>query len=291
MKADENILSGLNYEGDSITVRDAVVKALTILGGTAEYADIYKCVGKMKYNNENITNIQQAGIRAAIELNSSDSDAFNGKNDLFYKESRGVWGLRKDVLDVKEEILTESVENDDKKTVIPTFIPEQIIYYGVPGSGKSYKIDNEKTMGTKEYQKQKVVFHPDYTNADFVGQIIPKVHDSTIEYSFKPGPFTTILRRALRDPMHRYFLLIEEINRGNSAAIFGDLFQLLDRNDEGWSCSPISNDDMNYYIASAFEFWEESYRDNHEYDGEGVSHPDYTDEFNRNSSIRLPPNL
>ena len=84
---------------------------------------------------------------------------------------------------------------------------EQIVFYGVPGSGKSYKIDNEKTVGASEYQKQKVVFHPDYTNSDFIGQIIPKMKEigegenkkSVIEYSFKPGPFTTILRRALRD--------------------------------------------------------------------------------------------
>lgn len=133
---------------------------------------------------------------------------------------------------------------------------EQIIYYGVPGSGKSYKIDNEKTKGAADCQKQKVVFHPDYTNSDFIGQIIPKMKEveeegkkkSIIEYSFKPGPFTTILRRALRDKDHQYYLLIEEINRGNAAAIFGDLFQLLDRSDDGWSCSPVNNDQLLYYF-------------------------------------------
>lgn len=176
---------------------------------------------------------------------------------------------------------------------------EQIVFYGVPGSGKSYKIDNEKTVGASEYQKQKVVFHPDYTNADFIGQIIPKMKEigegenkkSVIEYSFKPGPFTTILRRALRDKENQYYLLIEEINRGNAAAIFGDLFQLLDRNDDGWSCSPVNNDDINFYIASEYEFWDEKYSDSHTYSFESVNHPDGTEPFSRNTGIQLPPNL
>lgn len=176
---------------------------------------------------------------------------------------------------------------------------EQIVFYGVPGSGKSYKIDNEKTAGASEYQKQKVVFHPDYTNSDFIGQIIPKMKEigegenkkSVIEYSFKPGPFTTILRRALRDKKNQYYLLIEEINRGNAAAIFGDLFQLLDRNDDGWSCSPVNNDDINFYIASEYEFWDEKYSDSHTYSFESVNHPDGTSPFSRNKGIQLPPNL
>ncbi len=177
---------------------------------------------------------------------------------------------------------------------------EQIVFYGVPGSGKSYKIDNEKTNGASEYQKQKVVFHPDYTNSDFIGQIIPKMKEtgegenkkSVIEYSFKPGPFTTILRRALRDKKNqRYYLIIEEINRGNAAAIFGDLFQLLDRDDNGWSCSPVNNDDINFYIASEYEFWEEKYSDSHPYSAESVNHPDGTEPFSRNTGIKLPPNL
>lgn len=176
---------------------------------------------------------------------------------------------------------------------------EQIVFYGVPGSGKSYKIDNEKTVGASEYQKQKVVFHPDYTNADFIGQIIPKMKEigegenkkSVIEYSFKPGPFTTILRRALRDKENQYYLLIEEINRGNAAAIFGDLFQLLDRNDDGWSCSPVNNDDINFYIASEYEFWDEKYSDSHTYSFESVNHPDGTEPFSRNTGIQLPPNI
>src|SRR5574344_456895 len=197
----------------------------------------------------------------------------------------------------------KSLENGNQFNTITediksSFLPSQIIYYGVPGSGKSFKIDNEITKGAKDVQKQKVVFHPDYTNSDFIGQIIPKMKEieedgkrkSIIEYSFKPGPFATILRRALRDKNNQYYLLIEEINRGNAAAIFGDLFQLLDRDESGWSCSPVNNDDINFYVASEYEYWDENYSDSHPYDSANVNHPSGK-QFSRNSGLQLPPNL
>ncbi len=200
----------------------------------------------------------------------------------------------------KSEIEIDKTKETNKSKASKAAEPyEQLVFYGVPGSGKTFKVDNEKTKDATEYQKQKVVFHPDYTNSDFIGQIIPKMKEiddgdnkkTIIEYSFKPGPFTTILRRALRDKGHQYYLIIEEINRGNAAAIFGDLFQLLDRDDNGWSCSPVNNDDINYYVASKYEFWEEQYSDTHEYDSSIINHPDNTEPFSRNTGLRLPPNL
>lgn len=104
-----------------------------------------------------------------------------------------------------------------------------VLLYGVPGSGKSWTISHEYcTTSTKV---ERVVFHPDYTNADFVGQILPIVdpEDKMVTYDFTPGPFTTILREAYMHPTKEYVLVIEEINRGNAPAIFGDIFQLLDR--------------------------------------------------------------
>ena len=104
-----------------------------------------------------------------------------------------------------------------------------VLLYGVPGSGKSWTIEHEYCKpGTKV---ERLVFHPDYTNADFVGQILPVVDpvDKQVTYEFTPGPFTNILREAYTHPTERYILVIEEINRGNAPAIFGDVFQLLDR--------------------------------------------------------------
>lgn len=107
-----------------------------------------------------------------------------------------------------------------------------ILLYGVPGAGKSWAIEHEYC--SPETIVERVVFHPDYTNSDFVGQILPIVDPESkqITYEFKPGPFTNILQMAYQNPSQRYVLIIEEINRGNAPAIFGDLFQLLDRTTE-----------------------------------------------------------
>ena len=82
-------------------------------------------------------------------------------------------------------------------------------------------------------RSERVVFHPDYTYSDFVGQILPRVVKDKLKYVFEPGPFTKMLKKANDDPDNMYYLVIEEINRGNTPAIFGDIFQLLDRNDDG----------------------------------------------------------
>ncbi|MFZ7121685.1 MAG: McrB family protein [Eubacteriaceae bacterium] len=103
-----------------------------------------------------------------------------------------------------------------------------VLLYGVPGSGKSWTIEHEYCNEGSIVER--LVFLPDYTNADFVGQILPVVDkDKQVTYEFTPGPFTKILCNAYRNPMHKYILIIEEINRGNAPAIFGEIFQLLDR--------------------------------------------------------------
>lgn len=106
-----------------------------------------------------------------------------------------------------------------------------VLLYGVPGAGKSYTIQN-KYCDDPAYI-ERVVFHPEYTYSDFIGQILPRIEDDSLEYVFTPGPFTNSLRRAYQDPENMYYLIIEEINRGNAPAIFGEIFQLLDRKEEG----------------------------------------------------------
>lgn len=106
-----------------------------------------------------------------------------------------------------------------------------VLLYGVPGSGKSWTIKNEYCRPGSVTER--LVFHPDYTYSDFVGQILPDVtDDGQVSYRFTPGPFTSILREAYVHPDKDYILIIEEINRGNAPAIFGEIFQLLDRKTE-----------------------------------------------------------
>lgn len=102
-----------------------------------------------------------------------------------------------------------------------------VILYGVPGSGKSWTIEHEYC--SDESKIERLVFHPDYMYSDFIGQILPVVVDDKVRYQFTPGPFTKLLKKAYNDPENMYYLIIEEINRGNAPAIFGEVFQLLDR--------------------------------------------------------------
>lgn len=119
-----------------------------------------------------------------------------------------------------------------------------ILLYGVPGCGKSHSI---KTKYCKDvFGMERVVFHPDYTYGDFVGQIMPITDEETqkIKYEFLPGPFTRILSAAYNNPTKKYCLIVEEINRGNAPAIFGDIFQLLDREEDGTGAYDITNVDV-----------------------------------------------
>lgn len=115
----------------------------------------------------------------------------------------------------------------------------QIIYYGAPGTGKSYNVDElVLSMGLGEEQIFRTTFHPEYSYNDFIGQLLPKVKkdingDTEITYEFTKGVFTRALEKAYEDISKKIFLIIEEMSRGDCAAIFGDIFQLLDRESNG----------------------------------------------------------
>ena len=125
-------------------------------------------------------------------------------------------------------------------------VGENILVYGVPGSGKSYYIN--QTYAKNEDNIERVVFHPEYSYSDFVGQIKPKLINNNVEYRFTEGPFVKILRKAYKNPNENFYLIIEEINRGNAPLIFGDIFQLLDRDEYGNSIYSITNFDISQAI-------------------------------------------
>lgn len=125
------------------------------------------------------------------------------------------------------------------------------IFYGIPGCGKSYHVENKvlKDVNKKD-NVFRTTFYLDYSNSDFIGQIYPHVEDEKVTYEPIPGPFTKALERALStDEM--VYLVIEEINRGNAAAIFGDTFQLLDRLKKDNTDGRLAGD-SEYPISNAF---------------------------------------
>ena len=138
------------------------------------------------------------------------------------------------------------------------------ILFGAPGTGKSYTLNKEKNilLGVdNEINYERVTFHPDYSYANFVGTYkpIPYKDESgkdSITYKYVPGPFMRIYVKAIlngrTENVKPYILIIEEINRANVAAVFGDVFQLLDRDDYGVSEYPIqASEDMKKYLAEA----------------------------------------
>lgn len=124
------------------------------------------------------------------------------------------------------------------------------VFYGTPGCGKSYYVETV-VLAQEEIDENSVfrtTFFQDYSNTDFVGQILPKVDaDGNVTYEFNPGPFTLALKCAIDNPDEKVALIIEELNRGNAPSIFGDIFQLLDRQD-GTSRYSIINVNVQTYL-------------------------------------------
>ncbi|MDC9597934.1 AAA family ATPase [Xenorhabdus anantnagensis] len=128
------------------------------------------------------------------------------------------------------------------------------IFYGAPGTGKSHRVHEYMSA---DAEKVVTVFHADTQHNDFTGALKPKTDRNdtgaaVITYQFRPGPFTSSLILAKSRPDRPVCLIIEEINRASAAAVFGELFQLLDRNANGESTYRIdaTDPDMLDYINS-----------------------------------------
>jgi len=199
-----------------------------------------------------------------------------GYSDLHIKKADDgiydVWitNTQQPFFDDKEQGL-EILDNTTQKN-----LSLQQIFYGAPGTGKSHII-NEKTEGESVIR---TTFHPDSDYSTFVGAYKPTMgllpicdelgqpmkigstvlHKEQIIYEFVDQAFLQAYVQAWKfyaensDTAKKQYLIIEEINRGNCAQIFGDLFQLLDRNDSGFSVYPINADkDMKKQLAKAFK--------------------------------------
>lgn len=148
-------------------------------------------------------------------------------------------------LDIKQPYTFDSSKGGAQNKVV----------YGTPGCGKSYYVQHIllTELDVNDNNRIRTTFYQDYTNTDFVGQILPKVNtDKTVTYSFNPGPFALALRKAIDCPEKPVALIIEELNRGNAPSIFGDIFQLLDRDKTGKSQYSITNVNLQDYLNDCF---------------------------------------
>lgn len=165
----------------------------------------------LKYSN---------GVVSTNEQKAAELEAYQERVDTFLRLSATkVIGLE-DVDAANEGIAPQEYEANRLTTGC------NVLLYGVPGSGKSYTIEHEYCKPGS--QVERLVFHPDYTYSDFIGQILPAVDDNgQVSYKFTAGAFTNILRESYNHPTTEYILIIEEINRGNAPAILARYFNYL----------------------------------------------------------------
>jgi hypothetical protein len=148
----------------------------------------------------------------------------SGKETILGKELSAL--IKERYLDKENKLLDPKVEpsGKTKDTTDRATGGYNKIFYGAPGTGKTHKVDaitSEPIFRT--------VFHPDTQNSDFVGALKPQSKDDNIQYVFSPGPFALAIAHAFQNPSSVVFLVIEELNRAPAAAVFGELFLLLDR--------------------------------------------------------------
>lgn len=225
--------------------------------------------GEQTTKTYNVNILRRSDSR--IYLNSLRKGSFSIRDFLieeitaliFTKNDHGDNIIRLDVTKNLPDSATEETKESSETETSEYTTPHQIIFYGAPGTGKSHKI-KEQLEGVPKENIFRTTFHPDSDYSTFVGAYKPtrgkrplyglfgdktiRLHDKedldedTITYEFIPQAFLNAYMQAYRKPEEEVYLIIEEINRGNCAQIFGDLFQLLDRDENGVSEYPIKAD-------------------------------------------------
>lgn len=265
----------LNFTYEKLQAGEKAV----LLGIYKRNGEIIFCAWRLQFSNAasldtgvskqiKIESIAKAIREGFVQQNKGHGEfacAFR-KEFLYFYLNNSEWLHTGPVSDLNEHIepLEENITNYNSrvdvsfKTDFLSDFNHNRIIFGAPGTGKSYKLkeDCEELIGSTSGTYERVTFHPDYSYSHFVGTYKPVTDDSNseIKYEFVPGPFMRIYVEALRsgrtDSPQPHLLLIEEINRAKVAAVFGDVFQLLDRDDDGVSEYEINaSEDVRKYLA------------------------------------------
>ncbi len=246
-----------NADNELFFQTDGIYAALMEGKDDVIYNDSHEFVGPTRIYN----NVLKEGLEPWIEIKKSVL-SFSNKENPDAKSMGAIISTTLDIHNVKNDAIEtdDIIEDDDVNN--PEEAPLQQIFYGAPGTGKSHRIKKQlKALNVPEKNIFRTTFHPDSDYSTFVGAYKPTMKpvadkykavagkDEEITYSFVPQAFLQSYVAAWSNQDENVFLIIEEINRGNCAQIFGDLFQLLDRDENGVSEYKIKADaDIRTYL-------------------------------------------
>lgn len=248
-KIDNKFIASIGYQNHKFQLFRKVYKDLS--KKQKEYNWFVDLYDKNIQGNELVLNIDEDKKIFKIDIR------FRAIKETIYKS------------EISEESTNSSETIKENNTEYTTF-PHNRIIFGAPGTGKSYKLEHDKALFGENFER--VTFHPSYSYAQFVGTYKPVPEEliddngntiKTITYKYVPGPFMRTYVKAIKSIEEEnpkpYLLLIEEINRANVTSVFGDIFQLLDRENGQSKYEIETSEDMRTYLASQLNGNESDY--------------------------------
>jgi hypothetical protein len=260
---------GVEESKSDIEPPKALIKAIYLLGEITPEEFIYITWGlnqewfesfdaailKVKQLREELIDYTDFLTEKINELGMQNFIRDNKLIDFFVKNNLLIVENRDRRRYIKFNTALFDMYKNEIQQMNPIYRPLQMVLSGVPGTGKSYYVENSILGGVYDVNNViRTIIHPDYSYSDFVGYIKPSSLGDSISYDFYPGPFTKALNQAIANEKVNVYLIIEEMNRGNISSVMGDTFQLLDRVDDfanplhGWSRYAIENKDIYNYV-------------------------------------------
>lgn len=214
---------------------------------TAEKNEIIKDKNeRSRYYPEEI----QVGEKRYIITNNWYYEGQNGRDT----RTPFVNWIKSVINNIDENVSEKNINLESINFTAPELpVAQNYLVFGAPGTGKSYELKElQERYFTDKNSYERVTFYSNYLYSNFVGTYKPKMDGKDIVYSYVPGPFIRILEKAYKNPDKNFLLVIEEINRANPAAAFGDIFQLLDRKNGRSEYSIETSEELKLFFATRF---------------------------------------
>lgn len=263
------VLQGINYQG--FEIKKLLHLREEFLNFKEEYLRAYDTCSNLEENNLDIVEKRyysqinyfkaqfQKDIRIRVRMTFLLSILLEGIifpvsiSKFFLKKEEQEEIIKKYELDNIIESYKKLYKNSEKNHNLSVKNYQKIVY-GAPGTGKSYSL-NKEAESTFGANIERVTFYDGYTYGQFIGMYKPiMTEEGDIGYKYVPGPFIKQLVKAYKDFSNKFCLIIEEINRAKADKVFGNIFQLLDRDEKGDSRYPISvSEEQLQYLREELE--------------------------------------